>query len=58
MIKRILSFGLLFMLPVLVSGCFLTLGDLDKIFPVKIGPASISNIRVEPATLPGASLNL
>ncbi len=53
MIKRILSFGLLFMLPVLVSGCFLTLGDLDKIFPVKIGPASISNVRVEPATLPG-----
>ncbi len=53
MMKRILSFGLLFVLPALVSGCFLTLGDLEKIFPVKIGPASISNIRVEPATLPG-----
>ncbi|MFN4218903.1 MAG: hypothetical protein ACK4HB_06465 [Candidatus Bipolaricaulia bacterium] len=53
MTKRILSFGLLVVLPALVSGCFLTLGDLEKVFPITIGPASISNIRVEPATLPG-----
>jgi hypothetical protein len=51
--KKFFAIGLLLALPSVVSGCFLTLGDLDKIFPVKIGPASISNIRVEPATLPG-----
>lgn len=53
MTKKILSFGLLLALSALVSGCFLTLGNLEKVFPVKIGPASLSNIRVEPATLPG-----
>ncbi len=51
--RKFLALGVLSLVPIFVSGCFLTLGNLDKIFPVKIGPASISNIRVEPATLPG-----
>ncbi len=51
--KKLFALGLLLVLPGVLSGCFLTLGDLEKIFPVKIGAASISNIRIEPATLPG-----
>lgn len=50
--KKFLALSLLLMLPGVLSGCFLTLGDLEKIFPVKIGAASISNMRIEPATLP------
>lgn len=50
---KLYTLGFLVLLPIVLSGCFFTLGNIEKIFPIKIGAASISNVKVEPATLPG-----
>jgi hypothetical protein len=53
--KAILTMGVLLLTATLLSSCFFTTGNLDKVFPLKIGSATISNIRIEPATIPGGA---
>ncbi len=51
--KKIFTLGMLLLSGALLSGCFFTIGNIEKVFPLKIGTATISNIKIEPATLPG-----